>query len=85
MSMPVPSISPVGLTTRTYALKTKWLTSLSLNQSRRHSTQRPNCTATLTEDQTVGIVDFHLSVLKPLLRTYTGWALANLANETEVP
>jgi hypothetical protein len=41
-------------------------------QSRRCSTQRPNVAATLTEDQTVSTVAFHLSVVKPLVRRYTG-------------
>lgn len=52
-------------------------------QDRRCSTQRSNFTATLTEDHVVGIVAFHLSVVKHLSRIYTGWALANLSDKTE--
>lgn len=52
-------------------------------QNRRCSTLGPNFTATLTEDQTVGIIAFHLSVVKPLVRSYSGWALANLTDKTE--
>jgi len=31
----------------------------------------------------VRIVAFHSSIIKPLARHYTGWALANLADETD--
>jgi hypothetical protein len=54
-------------------------------QNRRCSTQRPNVSATLTEDQTVSILAFHLSVVKPLVWRYTGWTVANLTEKTEDP
>lgn len=49
-------------------------------QNRRCSTQRPDFTATLTEGQTVEIVAFHLSVVKPLGWSYARWTLANLTD-----
>lgn len=52
-------------------------------QNRRCSIQRPNFTATITEDQTVGMLAFHLSVVKPLVRSYAGWTLVNLTDKTE--
>jgi hypothetical protein len=51
----------------------------------RFSTQHPNVTATITEDQSASIVAFHLSVVKPLVRHYTGWTLANLTDTAEDP
>ena len=56
---------------------------LQLYQDRRSSTRRSVLTKRLTEDETVGIVVFLSSVIKPLVRHYTGWALSNLANETK--
>jgi hypothetical protein len=51
----------------------------------RFSTQQPNVNTTLTEDQSACIIAFHLSVVKPLVRHYTGWTLANLTDTTEDP
>jgi hypothetical protein len=54
-------------------------------QNRRCLPQPPHVAAILTEDQTVNGVAFHISVVEPLVRFYTGWALANLTEDTEDP
>ena len=52
-------------------------------QDRRSSTQYSILTDRLTEDEAVGMAAFHSSIIKPLARRYTDWALANLADETK--
>jgi hypothetical protein len=85
LSMPVPSISPIWAEYEDLCTKDEVAHFLESCQNRRCSSQRPNVTATLTEDQTVSLVAFHLSVVKPLVWRYTGWTLANLTDKTEDP
>lgn len=56
---------------------------LKLYQDRRSSTRYSILTERLTEDEAVDMVVFLSSVIKPLARHYTDWALSNLANETK--
>lgn len=51
---------------------------------RRSSAQYSIFTENLAEDEVIGIVAFHSSIVKPLAQHYTSWALANLANETDL-
>ncbi|KAK3935654.1 hypothetical protein QBC46DRAFT_396979 [Diplogelasinospora grovesii] len=68
------------LNTRTNEKVTQFLKSY---QHRRSLAQYSILTESLTEDEVVGVVAFHSSIIKPLTRYYTSWALANLANETK--
>jgi hypothetical protein len=52
---------------------------LKAYQDRRSLTQY----LSLTEGEAVGIAAFHSSIIKPLIRHNTSWALDNLANETK--
>jgi hypothetical protein len=54
-------------------------------EDRRSSTQYSILTERLTEDEALGIVTFHSSIIKPLAQCYTRWAMANLADETKDP
>jgi hypothetical protein len=56
---------------------------LECYQNRHSSNQRPNLAATLTEEETAGIVALHLYVVEPLVRNYAGWTLANFTGKTE--
>ena len=66
--------------TRTSEKITQFLKSY---QDRRSSTQYSIIADRLTEDEVVGMAGFHSSVIKPLARRYTDWALTNLAGETK--
>lgn len=52
-------------------------------QNRRRLPQHPNVMALLTEHQVANVVAFHISVVEPLVRLYTSWALFNLINQDE--
>ncbi|RDL30361.1 uncharacterized protein BP5553_10239 [Venustampulla echinocandica] len=52
-------------------------------QNRRSSTQYSILNEGLTEDEVVGMIAFHSSIIKALARHYTDWALINLATETK--
>lgn len=56
---------------------------LELYQDRRSSPRHSILTKRLTEDEAVDMVAFLSSMIRPLARHYTGWALTNLADETE--
>ncbi|KAG9236678.1 hypothetical protein BJ875DRAFT_455875 [Amylocarpus encephaloides] len=47
-------------------------------EDQRSSTQYSNLTKTLTQDEAVDMVAFYSSTIKPLVRHYTSWTLANL-------
>jgi hypothetical protein len=66
--------------TRTSEKVTQFLESY---RDRRSPTQYSGVTERLTEDEAVGMVAFLSSIIKPLARHYTDWALTNLANETK--
>jgi hypothetical protein len=56
---------------------------LAFYQNRRCSIQCSDFTATLTEDEIVGILTFHVYVVDPLIWKYTSWTLSNLSDRTE--
>jgi hypothetical protein len=66
--------------TRTEQTVTQFLTSY---QNRRCRINYSIVTENFTEDDVLGIVTFYFSIIKPLVRCYTSWAMANLAHETK--
>ncbi|KAJ9202201.1 hypothetical protein DTO164E3_3130 [Paecilomyces variotii] len=54
-------------------------------QDRRSGSQYSIISAKLTVDDVVRIVAFHSSIIKPLARHYTAWALDNLSKEVGDP
>ncbi|KAG6028378.1 hypothetical protein E4U41_000689 [Claviceps citrina] len=52
---------------------------------RRSSALQRSFSEILTEDEAVSMVQFYLTVMKPLAELYVGWALANLAAEAKTP
>lgn len=54
-------------------------------QDRRSGSQYSVISDTLTVDDIVRIVAFHSSIIKPLVRHYTAWALDNLSKEAGDP
>jgi hypothetical protein len=53
------------------------------DDQRSSSTQYSIFTERSTEDEAMGIVAFYSSIIKPLVRLYTNWALTNLADESK--
>ena len=66
--------------TRTREKITQFLKSYD---GQRSSTRYSIFVESLTEDEAVAVVAFHSSVVKPLVRQYTDWALINLADVTK--
>ena len=56
---------------------------LEAYQGRRSTSSRRSFLKTLTLDETISMVTFHCTIIKPLIQHYTCWALENLAKETE--
>lgn len=56
----------------------------SYKDSRSSMYQNSSLKKLFTMDEIISMISFHFSIVIPLIRSYTGWALSNLAKETKM-